>query len=105
MAEEKKDAKEGGKKPGRKPKAPQTMPLILSETRNRVSKELALDSKTAALIDMYSSWAAKKGWISKDEATMLLLAKAVPAFVKLDALFQAEGAKVKESAGAENPED
>lgn len=105
MADGKKEAKAGAGKPGRKPKAPQTMPLILSETRNRVSKELAIDSETAALIDSYSSWAAKKGGISKDEATMLLLAKALPAFVKRDTLYQQEGAKAKDAAGPDNPEE
>lgn len=94
--------KKGG--PGRKKKGPQTMPLILSETRNRVSRELPMDGETATLIDSYSAWASKKGGISKDEAIILLLGKAISAFIKRDVLFLQEGAKEKAPSPSDSPE-
>lgn len=104
MTTEKKGEGERKGGPGRKKKGPQTMPLILSETRNRVSRELPMDGETATLIDSYTSWASKKGGISKDEATILLLGKAVPAFIKRDSLFQQEGSKDKAPAPSDSTE-
>lgn len=95
MADEKKEPKKRGGYRGPRPKVPQTMPLILSATRVRVSKELPMDGETAALVDSYSSWASKVGGITKDEAIMLLLGKAIPAFTKKDNLFQQEAGKAK----------
>lgn len=111
MTEEKKEQtttetekpKKAKGKGGRKPRAPQTLPLILSQARNRVTKEVPMDGETYNLIESYGAWAANKGGLTKDEAIVLLLEKAVSSFIKKDTLFNTETAKKPKTKGAHAP--
>jgi hypothetical protein len=75
------------KKVGR-PRADQTLPLILAQNRPKVVREYTLEAPIAQLIEDYVSWAAGTGGISSDEARMLLIGRAVDAFIRKDVLFK-----------------
>ena len=75
------------KKVGR-PRAEQTLPLILAQNRPKVVREYTLEAGTAQLIEDYVSWAAESGGISGDEARMLLIGRSVDAFIRKDVLFK-----------------
>ena len=74
------------KKIGR-PKAEQTLPLILAQTRQKVVREFTLEPPVAQLIEDYSSWAAETGSVSRDEARVLLIGHSIDAFVRKDRLY------------------
>ena len=75
------------KKLGRS-RAEQTLPLILAQNRPKVVREFTLEAPTAQLVEDYVSWAAEAGGISNDEARMLLIGRAVDAFIRKDVLFK-----------------
>jgi predicted YcjX-like family ATPase len=75
------------KKVGR-PRAEQTLPLILAQNRPKVVREFTLDAQISQLIEDYTSWAAETGGISSDEARMLLIGRSVDAFIRKDVLFR-----------------
>ena len=74
------------KKIGR-PKAEQTLPLILAQNRQKVVREFTLEAPVAQMIEDYVSWAADTGGISKDQARVLLIGHSIDAFVRKDRLY------------------
>jgi hypothetical protein len=74
------------KKIGR-PKAGQTLPLILAQSRPKVIREFTMEAHTAQMIDDYAGWAADTGGISREEAKALLIGRSIDAFVRKDHLF------------------
>jgi len=75
------------KKPGR-PRAEQTLPLILAQNRPKVVREFTLEAPIAQLIEDYASWAAEASGISSDEARMLLIGRSVDVFTRKDVLYR-----------------
>jgi hypothetical protein len=75
------------KKVGR-PRAEQTLPLILAQNRPKVVREFTLEAQIAQLIEDYASWAAETAGISSDEARMLLISRSVDAFIRKDVLYR-----------------
>lgn len=75
------------KKIGR-PKSEQTVPLIFTLKHPRVTRAFTLDASVAQLIEDYASWAAGSGGTSIEEARLLLIGRAVDAFIRKDALFR-----------------
>jgi len=80
-------AESEAKKPGR-PKAEQTLPLILAQHRPKVVREYTLEAPVAQMIEDYASWAADAAGLSCDEARMLLIGRAVDAFIRKDGLYR-----------------
>ena len=74
------------KKIGR-PKAEQTLPLILAQSRPKVIREFTVEAQTAQMIEDYAEWAARTGSISREEAKVLLIGRSIDAFVRKDHLF------------------
>lgn len=75
------------KKVGR-PRAEQTLPLILAQNRPKVVCEFTLEAPTAQLIEDYAYWAAETAGISSDVARMLLINRSVDAFIRKDVLYR-----------------
>ena len=75
------------KKIGR-PKAEQTLPLILAQNRPKVVREFTLEAQIAQLIEDYASWAAETAGIPSEEARMLLIGRSVDAFIRKDVLYR-----------------
>jgi len=75
------------RKPGR-PRAEQTLPLILARNRPKVVREYTLEAPVAQQIEDYASWAAEAGGLPQDEARMLLIGRSVDAFIRKDLLYR-----------------
>jgi hypothetical protein len=79
-------AENEARKSGR-PKADQTLPLILAQALPKVTREFSIEAPTAQLIEEYATWASASGGISRDEARVLLIGRSIDAFVRKDRLF------------------
>lgn len=77
-----------GKKMGRpKSTGVQTMPLIVSTARSRVTEKLVLSALAARDLHAYVEWASGKIGIPQDEAMILTLDRAIGEFLKKDRLW------------------
>lgn len=77
-----------GKKVGRpKSSTVQTMPLIVSTARSRVTEKLVMSALAARDLHAYVEWASSKIGIPEDEAMILTLDRAIGEFLKKDRLW------------------
>lgn len=80
-------AETGSQKTGRPRVPPQTMPLIVSNARSRVTEKVVMSAPTARDLRGYVEWASSKIGIPQDEAMILLLDRALGEFFKKDRLW------------------
>ncbi len=77
-----------GKKMGRpRTTGTQTMPLIVSNARSRVTEKVVMSAIAARDLRAYVEWASSKIGIPEDEAMILTLDRALGEFLKKDRLW------------------
>jgi hypothetical protein len=81
------EAPPSGRKMGRPKTATQTMPLIVSNARSRVTEKVAMSAVASRDLRAYVEWASSKIGIPEDEAMILTLDRALGEFLKKDRLW------------------
>src|SRR6185436_13661481 len=79
----------------------QTLPLIMSGAKSRVTEKLAMSTLTSREVRAYVRWASRTAGIPEDEAMVLTSDRAFGDFFKRDELWQKQKSEIEEEGGAE----
>jgi hypothetical protein len=68
------------------------LPLFMSASRSRVIERVQMSAATSRELQKYLRWAAKLANLTKDEAQVMMLDRAIGEFLRKDDAWQAEKA-------------